>query len=80
MGKTMEYFNGNQAAENASYEANAPYDYIREANTGMDDPVAGTEEYSAEYEAELYAALGLPYSEGFDAVVVATDDDGDIPW
>jgi hypothetical protein len=30
-----EYFNGDQQAENDAYEANAPYDYVTEANAGM---------------------------------------------
>ncbi len=81
----MEYFNGNQAEENAAYEFNARYDYVREANAGMDDPIAGTEEYTeqdhidaakregwtdAEIEAYL-AAMNEP---------VEFDADGDLPF
>ncbi len=81
----MEYFNGNQAEENAAYEFNAPFDYIREANAGMDDPQAGDEEYSLQDHidaakregwsdaeiAEYIAAMNAP---------VETDADGDLPF
>jgi len=55
----QEYFNGDQGAENAAYEFNSREDYIREANAGMDDPQAGQEVYSREYEREVCRSEGM---------------------
>lgn len=54
----QDYFDGDQLAENAAYELNAPYDYVREANAGMDDPVAGTEVYTEQDYIDAWKAEG----------------------
>ncbi len=67
-----EYFDGDQAAENADYEFNSQFDYIREANAGMDDPQAGEEEYGRDHERAVCRSQGMSDAE-IDAMFAARD-------
>ncbi|MCP4466916.1 MAG: hypothetical protein GY813_09240 [Halieaceae bacterium] len=67
-----EYFDGDQAAENADYEINSREDYIREANAGMDDPQAGEEEYGREHERAVCRSQGMSDAE-IDAMFAEID-------
>ncbi len=81
----MEYFNGNQAEENSSYEFNAPYDYIAELRAEHYDHCAGDEEYTMQDHIDAAKREGWTDAEIAEYIAamnepVETDADGDLPF